>query len=33
MEIQSFKNRVSLKLVPGGVAGVAHLIIGHEQTQ
>ena len=27
------KNSVPLKLVLGGVAGVAHFITGHEQTQ
>ena len=31
--IKSFENRVPLKPVLGGVAGVAHLINGYEQTQ
>ena len=29
----SFENKVLLKLVLGGVAGVAYFIIGHEHTQ
>ena len=31
--LSNLKIRVPLKLVLGGVAGVAHFITGHEQTQ